>query len=203
MRCGGSQTTGRLLVGPGDARVAPFAGRDLQLDAVGQGAIGHHLGQVLRTEEDFVIIDFEGEPARSIAERRARQSPLKDVAGMVRSYSYAAFAALFSFTTHAPPVTAALDSWADHWRVWVSEAFIKGYRDTVGDAPFVPRGDAWNMLLCAFALDKAIYELEYELNNRPDWLPIPLLGINTLIGEPTLPHVLETIHGETHPSRRR
>ena len=141
----------------------------------------YHLGQVLRTEADFVILDFEGEPARSIAERRAKQSPMKDVAGMVRSYSYAAFAALFAFTTHAPDLDASLQPWADAWQRAAADAFLRGYRSAVGTAPIVPRGDAWRTLLCAFTLDKALYELEYELNHRPDWLRIPLLGISKLL----------------------
>ena len=82
---------------------------------------------MLRTEEDFVILDFEGEPARSIAERRAKQSPLKDVAGMVRSFSYAAYAALFAFTVHAPDDYAPLEPWADTWQHWAADAFLSGY----------------------------------------------------------------------------
>jgi len=141
----------------------------------------YHLGQVLRTEADFMILDFEGEPARSIAERRVKQSPMKDIAGMVRSYSYAAYAALFAFTTHTPDRDAALHGWADTWQHWAAHAFLSGYTSAAGDAPFLPRGDAWLALLWAFMLEKALYELEYELNHRPDWLPIPLLGIQKLL----------------------
>jgi len=141
----------------------------------------YHLGQVLRTEEDFFIIDFEGEPARSIAERKAKHSPMKDLAGMVRSYSYAAYAALFAYTTHDPGRYAALEPWAETWQYWASDAFLRGYLDTAGDRAFTPRGDAWRTLLCMFVLDKALYELEYELNNRPDWVRIPLAGISKLI----------------------
>jgi maltose alpha-D-glucosyltransferase/alpha-amylase len=162
----------------------------------------YHLGQVLRTEEDFVILDFEGEPARSIAERRAKQSPLKDVAGMVRSYSYAAYAALFAYTTHAQ-ITASLESWADAWQHWAAEAFVAGYSAAIGEAAFVPRGGAWRTMLGVFTIDKALYELEYEMNHRPDWLRIPLLGIRKLIGEPwAFPHMLETADGETTSTHR-
>jgi len=143
----------------------------------------YHLGQVLRTEEDFVILDFEGEPARSIAERRALQSPLKDVAGMIRSFSYAAYAALFAFTVHAPDDYAALEPWADTWQHWSVDAFLKGYLAAMEDAPLIP-GEAAvrERLLSAFMLDKALYELSYELNNRPEWVRIPLVGIRKLIG---------------------
>jgi len=141
----------------------------------------YHLGQVLRVEEDFVILDFEGEPARPIAERRAKQSPLKDVAGMMRSYSYAAYAALFAFTMHAPDDYAALEPWADTWQHWAAGTFLTGYRATIGDVPIIPRNAAWNTLLRAFMLDKAMYELAYELNNRPEWVRIPLTGIRKLL----------------------
>ncbi len=143
----------------------------------------YHLGQVLRTEEDFVILDFEGEPARPIAERRAKQSPLKDVAGMIRSYSYAAYAALFAFTTHAPDDYAALERWADTWQHWAADAFWKSYTTAIGDSPLLPVDEtARRALLGAFALDKALYELGYELNNRPEWVRVPLIGIEKLIG---------------------
>jgi maltose alpha-D-glucosyltransferase/alpha-amylase len=144
----------------------------------------YHLGQVLRTEEDFVILDFEGEPARSIAERRAKHSPLKDVAGMLRSYSYAAYAALFAFSVHAPAEQAALEPWADAWQHWTGEAFLKGYTTTAGVSPLLPDSEpAHRALLEAFTLDKALYELGYELNNRPDWVRIPLIGVRSLIGQ--------------------
>jgi maltose alpha-D-glucosyltransferase/alpha-amylase len=137
----------------------------------------YHLGQVLRTEEDFAILDFEGEPARSVAERRAKHSPLKDVAGMIRSYSYAAYAALFASTLHAPDDLALLEPWADTWQRGAATAFLREYRATIGGTPLSPPETAFSTLLCAFVLDKALYELAYELNNRPDWVRIPLVGI--------------------------
>jgi maltose alpha-D-glucosyltransferase / alpha-amylase len=142
----------------------------------------YHLGQVLRTEEDFVILDFEGEPARPIAERRALQSPLKDVAGMIRSFSYAAYAALFAFTVHAPDDYDTLEPWADTWQHWASDAFLNGYLSAMEGAPLIPgEAGARQRVLSAFMVDKALYELGYELNNRPDWVRIPLLGIRKLI----------------------
>jgi maltose alpha-D-glucosyltransferase/alpha-amylase len=143
----------------------------------------YHLGQVLRTEEDFVILDFEGEPARSIAERRAKQSPLKDVAGMIRSFSYAAYAGLFAFTLHAPDDYAVLEHWADIWQHWAADAFWKGYAAALGTSRLLPEdAGARDALLAAFMMDKALYELGYELNNRPDWVRIPLIGVRKLIG---------------------
>ncbi len=146
----------------------------------------YHLGQVLRTEEDFVVLDFEGEPARPLAERRAKQSPLKDVAGILRSYSYAAHAALFAFTVHSPDDYAPLEPWAEAWEHWASDAFLEEYRATLDGAmvtggPVLPAGADFRTLLCAFVLDKAFYELAYELNSRPDWVRIPLTGIMRLV----------------------
>ena len=147
----------------------------------------YHLGQVLRVEEDFVILDFEGEPARPITARRRKHSPVKDVAGMVRSFGYAAHAALFAFTVHAPGDRVVLESWADTWQRWVSAAFIASYRETLSAATLTsasaiaPGDSAWTTLLRAFVLDKALYELGYELNNRPEWVRIPLAGIHKLI----------------------
>ena len=141
----------------------------------------YHLGQVLRVEEDFVILDFEGEPARPMADRRAKQSPLKDVAGMVRSFSYAAYAALFSFTVHTPEDSAVLETWAGAWQRWVADAFVQEYRAAMGDSHVIPSDEAFTRLLRAMTLDKALYELAYELNHRPEWIRIPLTGLLKLL----------------------
>jgi maltose alpha-D-glucosyltransferase/alpha-amylase len=141
----------------------------------------YHLGQVLRSKGDFVILDFEGEPARPLAERRAKHSPLKDVAGMVRSFSYAAFVALTQYTSRRPEDFAQLESWARLWETSVSSEFLRAYRDAIGDSPIVPTEDeAFNSILHIYILDKALYELVYELNNRPTWIRIPLHGILSL-----------------------
>jgi maltose alpha-D-glucosyltransferase/alpha-amylase len=162
-----------------------------ELDSAGKRIRVHgdyHLGQVLRTEEDFVIVDFEGEPARPMAERRTKQSPIKDIAGMVRSADYAAHAALRMFAVNAPDDYASLEPWARIWHRWMSNAFLITYRAVIeggaqGAAPdsLVPQGAAWTLLLHAFVLDKALYELAYELNHRPDWVRIPLAGIKKLV----------------------
>jgi maltose alpha-D-glucosyltransferase/alpha-amylase len=142
----------------------------------------YHLGQVLWVDNDFVILDFEGEPTRTVAERRARQSPLKDVAGMLRSFDYAAHAGLFAFTQSHPDDFGRLGPWAVLWRQWTSAAFLREYRATAGGAAFLPaEPGALAALLDTFMLDKAFYELVYELNNRPDWVRIPLQGILSLL----------------------
>jgi maltose alpha-D-glucosyltransferase/alpha-amylase len=142
----------------------------------------YHLGQVLWVEGDFYLLDFEGEPARSLAVRRQKQSPLKDVAGMLRSFSYAAYAGLFTHAASRPAAFAQLEPAAHLWQTWVSAAFLRGYFETAGNATFLPadlvQRDA---LLRLFMLDKALYELNYELNNRPDWVRIPLWGIFDLL----------------------
>jgi maltose alpha-D-glucosyltransferase / alpha-amylase len=144
----------------------------------------YHLGQVLWVNGDFVILDFEGEPTRTIEERRAKQSPLKDVAGMLRSFDYAAYAGLFAFTHNRPDDFARLAPWAELWRRSVSAAFLQEYRATAGRAAFLPdKPETFSTLLDAFILNKALYELVYELNNRPDWVRIPLQGILALAGQ--------------------
>jgi maltose alpha-D-glucosyltransferase/alpha-amylase len=143
----------------------------------------YHLGQVLWAEGDFYLIDFEGEPARTIAERRAKQSPMKDVAGMLRSFSYAAYAGLFAHSATRPGQFAELEPWARLWQTWASAAFLTGYLATAGQGRIVPAEPAQrNALLQLFMLDKACYELNYELNNRPDWVRIPLAAILDVIG---------------------
>jgi maltose alpha-D-glucosyltransferase/alpha-amylase len=141
----------------------------------------YHLGQVLYTGKDFVIIDFEGEPARPLSERRMKRSPLKDVAGMLRSFSYAANYALRS-DRFRPEDRAGLERWGLYWQIWVSVAFVKSYVASAAPAGFLPKSrDEMKLLLDLFMLDKAIYELTYELNNRPDWVDVPLRGIREIM----------------------
>jgi maltose alpha-D-glucosyltransferase/alpha-amylase len=138
----------------------------------------YHLGQVLRSKGDFVILDFEGEPARPLAERRTKQSPLKDVAGMLRSFSYAAFSALMKYTTRRPEDYQRLAPWAHLWEQSVSSAFLHAYCEYSRGVAVVPtEPELFQQLLEAYVIDKAFYELVYELNNRPNWVLIPLTGI--------------------------
>ena len=138
----------------------------------------YHLGQILWSEGDFYLLGFEGEPARPIAQRRLKQSPLKDVAGMVRSFSYAAYAGLFAHTASRPGEFDRLEPWARIWQTWTTAAFLRGYFDRAAGALFIPaEASQRDALLQLFMLDKALYELNYELNNRPDWVHIPLRGI--------------------------
>jgi maltokinase len=131
-----------------------------------------HLGQTLWTGEDWVILDFEGEPARSLPERRRKRSPLRDVAGMLRSFAYAASAVDVQRNVTAP----------SDWEERAREEFLEGYRTTI-DLSLVPSGAAMDKLLQVFELEKAVYELRYELNNRPDWVRIPVAGIVRLLEE--------------------
>jgi maltose alpha-D-glucosyltransferase/alpha-amylase len=145
----------------------------------------YHLGQVLWCEEDFVILDFEGEPTRPIAQRRLKQSPLKDVAGMVRSFSYAAYAGLFVHTASRRAEFDRVEPWARIWQLTAASAFLRAYFTTAAGALFVPAAESQrDALLELFVLDKALYELDYELNNRPDWVRIPLRGIFDLLNRP-------------------
>jgi trehalose synthase-fused probable maltokinase len=130
-----------------------------------------HLGQTMLTDRGWVILDFEGEPARPLPERRLKRSPLRDVAGMLRSFSYVVAGARI-LRGASPP-----DDWEDRAR----DAFLAGYFERV-DAALLPPGDApTRQLLAVFELEKAVYELRYELNNRPDWVAIPVAGIARLL----------------------
>ena len=142
-----------------------------------------HLGQVLFTGRDFVIIDFEGEPARPVGERRIKRPALRDVAGMLRSFQYAAYTPIFSPEPIGDPV--ALFPWARLWSMWVSATFLRAYLDRAGSAPFIPTtARELEVLLDALVLEKAVYELAYEVNNRPDWVKIPILGVTQLMETP-------------------
>jgi maltose alpha-D-glucosyltransferase/alpha-amylase len=145
----------------------------------------YHLGQVLFTGSDFVITDFEGEPARPLEERRKKRSPLQDVAGMLRSFHYAAYAPLLQHEdgkrSHQEELQA-LGRWAQYWQRWVSAVFLKAYIEVSGSSNFIPRDrEELALLLDLYLLDKAVYELGYELNNRPSWVRIPLDGISQLL----------------------
>jgi len=137
----------------------------------------YHLGQVLYTGKDFVIIDFEGEPSRSLGERRLKRSALRDVAGMIRSFHYASRSALRAPGIR-PEDRPRLEPWAQFWDQWVSAAFLRSYLEVAGHAAFLPaQREETEILLEAHLLEKAVYELGYELNHRPDWLDIPLEGV--------------------------
>ena len=138
----------------------------------------YHLGQVLYTGDDFVILDFEGEPARSLAERRLKRSPLRDVAGMLRSFHYAAHSAASKLGERR----ALAGPLCELWAATVSRAFLDAWLSKTTGAPFVPSQPAdLTQLLEAFLLEKALYEIIYELNNRPTWVGIPLRGILSLL----------------------
>jgi maltose alpha-D-glucosyltransferase / alpha-amylase len=143
----------------------------------------YHLGQILRSHGDYIILDFEGEPARSLVERKAKQSPLKDVAGMLRSFSYAAYSALNAFAERGPGEAKKLEPWANLWQNAVSTEFLRAYRTCIdgADSRLVPRPEQAQLLLNAYLLEKALYELLYELNNRQSWVWIPLAGILGLL----------------------
>lgn len=142
----------------------------------------YHLGQVLATEGgDFVLIDFEGEPERSLAERRRKTIALRDVAGMARSFHYAALAPIFLSGDAAEERLRRL-SVAEDWRRRATREFLDGYFAAAGAAPFLPPTvSGRRALLDFFALEKAVYEVGYERNNRPGWMEIPLRGIEELL----------------------
>jgi len=169
---------------PDDERVAPIAGRgqDVRerlhlLSSIGAGGRiirthgDFHLGQTMLTGRGWAILDFEGEPARPLPERRLKRSPLRDVAGMLRSFAYAASAARILRGATVP----------EGWEAQARETFLAAYFAAVEPALLPPGQDATQKLLTVFELEKAVYELRYELNNRPDWVGIPVAGIARLL----------------------
>ena len=161
------------------------------IEALGKGPLtasktrihgDYHLGQVLVAKNDFYIIDFEGEPTRTMEERRAKSSPFKDVAGMLRSFEYAEWAALFAIAEHEADSVGKLLPFASAWRKATQETFLKSYFDAIGDCPSCPRDRAEaDRLLNLFTLEKALYEICYEATNRPTWLRIPITGLQTVL----------------------
>ena len=144
----------------------------------------YHLAQVLFTGKDFVLIDFEGEPARSLSDRRLKRSPIRDVAGMIRSFHYAAMSVILN--NNNPKIKENQELSLEAARFWykaVSALYLRSYLGTVANSVILPTDrNALSVLLDAFLLEKVIYELGYELNNRPDWIWIPIKGIEDLIG---------------------
>ncbi|MDP8267028.1 MAG: maltose alpha-D-glucosyltransferase [Candidatus Aceula meridiana] len=142
----------------------------------------YHLGQALFTGKDFIVIDFEGEPARSLSERRLKRSALRDIAGMLRSFHYAAYSTLLMKKSIREEDVPFLESAVEFWYEHVSKIFIKSYCEAIGQAEFLPKKEKeLETLLQIYLLDKSIYELGYELNNRPDWVLIPLRGIKQVL----------------------
>jgi maltose alpha-D-glucosyltransferase/alpha-amylase len=140
----------------------------------------YHLGQVLFTGRDFLIIDFEGEPARRLSDRRIKRSPLRDVAGMIRSFDYASQTALLNHVLGIirKDEFPIFQDWARFWSQWITTQFLAAYRGKVANASFATRSsEEVQTLLDVFLLEKAVYELAYELNNRPSWVRVPLSGI--------------------------
>jgi maltose alpha-D-glucosyltransferase / alpha-amylase len=143
----------------------------------------YHLGQILYTGKDFVIIDFEGEPARLLGQRRIKHTPLRDVAGMLRSFHYAAYVPLLGNSNLRPEDNAILVNWARFWYAVVSASFLNSYFDLTVSASFFPESpEQIQVLLDISMLDKVLYELGYELNNRPHWAIIPMEGLLQLLG---------------------
>jgi maltose alpha-D-glucosyltransferase / alpha-amylase len=144
----------------------------------------YHLGQLLFTGKDFIILDFEGEPARPIGERRLKRCALIDVAGMVRSFHYAAHYGLLESRTVRPIDQTVLEAYGDLWSVRAGQVFLAAYREKAANAVFVPKVESdFRLLLRSFLILKAFYELRYELNNRPKWVAIPLRGISRLLDD--------------------
>jgi maltose alpha-D-glucosyltransferase/alpha-amylase len=147
-----------------------------------------HLGQVLYTGKDFVLIDFEGEPARPLSWRKLKRSPLRDVAGMLRSFHYAAYSELFgqdSGSVVRPEDRPVLEPWARFWVARICTEFLGAYREAAGGSEILPSdGTAFASLLEALMLEKAVYEVGYELASRPEWVLVPLLGVLDLLEAP-------------------
>ncbi|SKB72315.1 maltose alpha-D-glucosyltransferase [Dyadobacter psychrophilus] len=144
----------------------------------------YHLGQVLFTGKDFIILDFEGEPARSYSERRLKRSALRDVAGMLRSFHYAAYGSLYLDNQIRKEDIGKLLPFVEQWYHYMSGFFMKAYLETIHDSPIIPqKKDDLEVLLQTFLLQKAIYELNYEVNNRPSWVMVPLSGIKSIMNK--------------------
>jgi maltose alpha-D-glucosyltransferase/alpha-amylase len=156
-----------------------------KLDAVKTRIHGdYHLGQILFTGKDLVILDFEGEPSASYSERRLKRSPLRDVAGMIRSLHYASYSSMFLNTRLRKEDLATVLPFVEQWYHYMSGFFMHAYLETVGNHNFIPSDkNDLEIILQTFLIEKSIYELNYELNNRPDWVVIPIRGIKAVMSK--------------------
>jgi maltose alpha-D-glucosyltransferase / alpha-amylase len=147
----------------------------------------YHLGQVIVAMGDFMILDFEGEPSKTVEQRRKKSSPMRDVAGMLRSFDYAAWASVYHFTETDPGAIDGVLGPALDWRDRAIECFLAGYRETIAGCPSWPSDDAIaDRLIRIFLLEKIFYEVGYETANRPSWLKIPVRGILRLFAPSAL-----------------
>ena len=145
-----------------------------------------HLGQVLVDQADFILVDFEGEPARDLSDRRGKKPPLRDVAGMIRSFDYAAWAATFHVAEDHPDWLNDVLSDAIGWRTLTTQAFLDSYFEAAIGSPGIPTDKAEAMrLLRLLVLEKALYEIRYEAANRPAWLGIPIAGVTAILDAET------------------
>jgi len=144
----------------------------------------YHLGQVLFTGKDFIIIDFEGEPTRSLTARSLKYCPFKDVAGMLRSFHYAIYMGELEYLEKHPDAGEVIGPWLEFWYEKIRDLFMDSYLESCGDASFIPSDrKQLDELLSVYIIEKAIYEADYELNNRPDWLRIPLNGLKKILND--------------------
>ncbi|MEL7006683.1 MAG: hypothetical protein AAFN93_28750 [Bacteroidota bacterium] len=139
----------------------------------------YHLGQVLFNGKDFIIIDYEGEPGFSFSERRLKKSPIKDVAGMMRSFHYAAYGKILLNDNYRDKDMELLETWAEQWHHYISRFYLGAYLNRMQISHKLTKD--YQTLIRTYLLEKAVYELGYELNSRPDWVIIPLRGIKYLI----------------------
>ncbi|MFN3821380.1 MAG: maltose alpha-D-glucosyltransferase, partial [bacterium] len=149
----------------------------------------YHLGQLLCRGDDFVIIDFEGEPMKTVSARRVKRSPLKDVAGMIRSFHYVWEIALERFASRQQPLKSEemsyFTTWAKSWELWATVSFLTQYRKHSQNLPIFPKDEtAAEAFLEALLIERALYEIQYELHNRPQWLGVPLRGLLSLLRAP-------------------
>ena len=141
------------------------------------------MGQIVVSRGDFYILDFEGEPLRPLNERNIKQIQLKDVAGMIRSFNYATFGVIFNDKLNKKYSIEKMMPWVKDWEQNTVKAFLKGYTDEIKGCPSYPANDdAAKKMLDLFVMEKALYEVVYEVANRPDWLPVPIMGLYRLMG---------------------